>query len=219
MSEPSAFEPSEHTTVRRLPERAVYERATVHAIIDEAINCHVAFVADGQPFAIPTIHARVGETLYLHGSPASRMLRTLEEGLDVCVTITLVDGLVLARSMFHHSLNYRSVVVLGRATLLRGADEKRAALLAITDHVVPGRTGEARAPSERELRATTVLAIPLAEASAKVRTGWPKDDDEDLALPVWGGVLPLALAAGRPVADPHTPASLPVPASVTRWHR
>lgn len=219
MTETAKFTPTEHTTVRRLPDRAVYERDTVHAILDEALTCHVAFVADGRPFAIPTIHARVGETLYVHGSPASRMLRTIEGGGDVCVTVTLVDGLVLARSMFHHSLNYRSVVVLGRATLVQDADEKHAALLAITDHIVPGRTVEARPPNARELRATTVLAIPLAEASAKVRTGWPIDDADDLPLTVWAGVLPLAVVAGAPVADPHTPMARPVPASVTGWTR
>ena len=219
MTDATAFTPTEHTTVRRLPDRAVYERDTIHAILDEALTCHVAFVADGRPFAIPTIHARVGEKLYVHGSQASRMLRTIERGVNVCVTVTLVDGLVLARSMFHHSLNYRSVVVLGRATSVRDADEKHAALLAITDHVLPGRTAEARSPNARELRATTVLAIPLAEASAKARTGWPIDDTEDLALPVWAGVLPLAVVAGVPVADPHTPRARPVPASVTGWTR
>ena len=163
--------------------------------------CHVGFVANDRPFVIPTTYGRVGDDLYVHGSPASRMLRTLSSGVDVCVTVTLVDGLVLARSAFHHSINYRSAVIVGRAVEVEGLDEKRVALDAFVDHVVPGRAVEARPPNDRELRATIVLRLPIDEASAKVRTGGPIDDDEDLPLAVWAGELPLRTIAGPPVAD------------------
>lgn len=227
-SPPTADPPTARTTVRRKPERARYDAAVVHAILDEALICHVGFVADGQPvtdgqpYVIPTIHARHGETVYLHGSPASRMLRTLKDGVDVCVTATLVDGLVLARSAFHHSLNYRSAVILGHARLVTDATEKRAALEALVDHVAAGRSREARPPTEVELRATLVLALALEEASAKVRTGPPVDDEEDLTLPIWAGVLPLATVAGEPEDDPllDLAAGAPRPSDVvTRWRR
>jgi nitroimidazol reductase NimA-like FMN-containing flavoprotein (pyridoxamine 5'-phosphate oxidase superfamily) len=190
--------PTPRTTVKRHPERGVYDRATIAAILDEALICHVGFVANGQPYVIPTIHARDGGTLYLHGSPASRMLRTIREGLDVCVTATLLDGLVLARSVYNHSMNYRSVVVLGRAREVTDTDDKLHAMECVVEHIVPGRWAEARQPSEKEIKATTILALPLDEASAKIRTGPPKDFDEDLELPVWAGVIPLDLRRGRP---------------------
>jgi nitroimidazol reductase NimA-like FMN-containing flavoprotein (pyridoxamine 5'-phosphate oxidase superfamily) len=186
------------TDVTRHPERGVYDREAIDRILDEALICHVGFVHEGHPFVIPTIHARSGETLYVHGSPASRMLKELGEGVDVCVTVTLLDGLVLARSVYNHSMNYRSVLVLGRARLLREPAEKLAALEAVVEHVVPGRWEDARKPTEKELAGTLVLALPLDEASAKVRTGPPSDFEADLELPVWAGVIPVALSTGRP---------------------
>jgi uncharacterized protein len=193
--------PTKRTRVRRHPERGDYERGTIDAILDEALICHVGFVHDGRPFVIPTIHARDGDTLYLHGSPGSRMLRNLKEGVDVCVTATLLDGLVLARSVYNHSMNYRSVVVLGRAQEVVDPDEKLRAMRAVVEHVVPGRWQDARHPSEGELKGTTILAIALDEASAKIRRGPPVDDDADLALPVWAGVVPLDLRPSAPLAD------------------
>jgi hypothetical protein len=192
---------TDRTRLRRFPVRGVFDRDAVYRILDEGFVCHVAFAVDGQPYAIPTAYARIGDALYLHGSTASRMLRTLAEGVDVCVTVTLVDGLVLARSAFHHSMNYRSVVVLGRAKLLSDAAEKAAALRAFTNHIVPGRADEVRPMTDQEIASTSVLALPIEEASAKMRSGPPKDDDEDLSWPVWAGVVPLALASGVPV--PH----------------
>jgi uncharacterized protein len=196
------YTPTERTQVKRLPNRAAYDSETVFKILDEAFLCHVGFVVEGQPFVIPTGFARVGEMLYIHGSAASRMLQTLSEGVQVCVTVTLVDGLVLARSAFHHSMNYRSVVILGRATLVDRREEKMAALEAFTEHIVRGRWKDVRLPSEAELKATTVLALPLAEVSAKIRTGPPKDDEEDYSLPIWAGVVPLKLVPDTPIADP-----------------
>jgi nitroimidazol reductase NimA-like FMN-containing flavoprotein (pyridoxamine 5'-phosphate oxidase superfamily) len=211
--------PSARTTVRRLPARGAYDPAAIHAILDEGLVCHVGFVADGQPFVIPTIHGRIGDALYVHGSAASRMLRTLAGGIPVCVTVTLVDGLVLARSAFHHSMNYRSAVVLGTAVEVTDPAERDRALRAITDHVVPGRWDSVRPPSEKELRATAVLRLPIAEASAKVRTGPPVDDEEDYALPVWAGVLPLALTPRAPVADPRLPPGIAAPEHVIAYRR
>lgn len=194
---------TERTTLKRLPERGSHDRADVHAILDEALVCHLGVVdGDGRPFVIPTIHARLGDRLVLHGSPASRALRTARDGgVDVCVTATIVDGLVLARSAFHHSLNYRSVVVYGRATRIEDPAEKVAALDALVEHVLAGRGEGCRAPDEHEVRSTLLLSVPLEEASAKVRSGGPKDDDADLALPVWAGHVPLRVVAGEPVAD------------------
>jgi hypothetical protein len=189
------------TTVKRHPERGAYDRATIDAILDEALICHVGFVADGQPYVIPTIHARDGDTLYLHGSPGSRMLRNLAGGVDVCVTVTLLDGLVLARSVYHHSMNYRSVVVLGRAREVTDRDAKLRAMRTVVEHVVPGRWDDARQPNEAELKGTTILEISLDEASAKIRNGPPKDNEEDLDLPFWAGVVPLALVPSAPIAD------------------
>jgi nitroimidazol reductase NimA-like FMN-containing flavoprotein (pyridoxamine 5'-phosphate oxidase superfamily) len=195
------YSPTARTTVGRLPKRAAYDRTVIHEILDEGFLCHVGFVVDGQPYVIPTGYARVGEQLYLHGSAASRMLRSLAAGIDVCVTVTLLDGLVLARSVFHHSMNYRSVVVLGRARLVTAPEEKLAALRAFTNHIVHDRWEGARQPTLQELKATSVLAVELKEVSAKVRSGPAVDDEEDYALPVWAGVVPMKLSAGEPIPD------------------
>jgi nitroimidazol reductase NimA-like FMN-containing flavoprotein (pyridoxamine 5'-phosphate oxidase superfamily) len=208
---------TERTRVRRLPERAAYDRATVHAILDEGFLCHLGFVVDGQPYVIPTGYARVGDTVFLHGSTGSRL--GLRPGMDVCVTVTLVDGLVLARSAFHHSMNYRSVMAIGRTRPVTDPGEKEAALRALVEHIVPGRSDEVRGGDSRELAATAVLALPLAEVSAKVRTGPPKDDEPDYALPIWAGVLPLALTPGEPAPDPVLDPSIPTPAHVASWTR
>jgi nitroimidazol reductase NimA-like FMN-containing flavoprotein (pyridoxamine 5'-phosphate oxidase superfamily) len=212
-------QPSPRTKVRRHPERGAYDRQTIDAILDEALICHVGFVHDGQPFVIPTIHARVGDVLYLHGSPASRMLRGLGDGIDVCVTATLLDGIVLARSVYNHSMNYRSAVVLGRARPVEEAEAKLAALGAIIEHVVAGRSLDARMPSEKELAGTSVLALTIDEASAKVRTGPPKDFDDDVPLPIWAGVIPLRVEAGEPETDEQVPAGVPLPAYARRYTR
>jgi nitroimidazol reductase NimA-like FMN-containing flavoprotein (pyridoxamine 5'-phosphate oxidase superfamily) len=214
-----AAAPSERTRVRRHPERGRYDRETLDAILDEAFYCHVGFVREGQPYVLPTIHARVGDRLYLHGAAASAMLDGLAGGAPACVTVTLLDGLVLARSVYDHSMNYRSAVLLGRLTEVTDREEKLRALEAIVEHVVPGRSAEARGPSEAELKATRVLAMPIAEASAKVRTGPPKDSLEDMRLPIWAGVVPLALAALAPEPDPAAPLDLPVPLSVRELAR
>jgi nitroimidazol reductase NimA-like FMN-containing flavoprotein (pyridoxamine 5'-phosphate oxidase superfamily) len=208
---------SARTRVRRVPARGVYERESIEAILDQALVSHVGFVADGQPYVIPTLHARVGELLYLHGSAASRMLRTLEKGVPVCVTATLVDGLVLARSAFHHSINYRSVVVLGEARLVEPADERLRALELFMEKLVPGRWAEVRPPSRQELKGSKVLALSLDEASAKVRTGPPVDEEPDYSLPVWAGVLPLCPEVGEPEPDPRLDPGTPVPAHVSSW--
>jgi uncharacterized protein len=215
----SALKKTDRTAVRRLPERGRYDRVQADAILDEALTCHLGFVVDGQPFVIPTIHARVGATLYVHGSAASRMLRAAKAGPPVCVTVTLVDGLVMARSAFHHSMNYRSVVVLGAAREVTDAEEKVEALRAVVEHVAAGRWDEVRWPTELELKGTTVLALPIDEASAKVRTGGPKDDEEDYALDCWAGVIPLRLVSGEPIPDERLAAGiLPSPA-ITTWRR
>jgi len=195
------FQPTGRTQVHRLPKRGVYDKERVYAILDEGFVCHAGFVVDGQPFVIPTGYARSGDTLYLHGSAASRMLRALDKGVSVCVTVTLLDGLVLARSAFHHSMNYRSVVILGQARVVTAVEEKTEALRQFTNHVVPGRWEEVRPPTEQELKGTTVLALPIDEVSAKVRQGPPVDDEEDYALPIWAGVVPIRQVAGVPVAD------------------
>jgi nitroimidazol reductase NimA-like FMN-containing flavoprotein (pyridoxamine 5'-phosphate oxidase superfamily) len=210
---------SERTTVKRLPKRGVYDRETVYAILDEGLVCHVGFEFEGQPFVIPTGYCRIGDVLYIHGSAASRMLKTLSAGVPVCVSVTLLDGLVLARSAFHHSMNYRSAVVLGNARMVTDAAEKSAALTAIVDHIVPGRNAEARAPNANELAATSVLALPIEEASAKVRTGPPLDDAEDMSLPVWAGVLPLRMEPKTPVADPTLAPGIAVPAYASEYRR
>jgi nitroimidazol reductase NimA-like FMN-containing flavoprotein (pyridoxamine 5'-phosphate oxidase superfamily) len=192
---------TERTRVRRLPKRGAYDSETINSILDEAFVCHIGFVVDGQPYVIPTGFARIDNDLYIHGSSASRMLRSLAEGVQVCVTVTLVDGLVLARSAFHHSMNYRSVVILGKATLIEEPEEKNRAMEALTEHIVPGRWKDVRWPTELELKATSVLKVPIEEASAKIRTGGPVDDEEDYAMDVWAGVLPLKVSPSQPIND------------------
>ena len=196
-----SYQPNPRTTVARLPKRAVYDKAQVHAILDEGFLCHVGFTVEQQPYVIPTGYVRAGEKLYIHGSAASRMLRSLDQGIQVCVTVTLVDGLVLARSSFHHSINYRSVVVLGTAQLVLDRDEKIDALRRFTNHIVPHRWDEARQPTDQELKATSVLVLPMDEVSAKMRTGPPIDDEEDYEIPIWAGVVPIRMRAGDPIPD------------------
>ncbi len=208
---------TERTTVRRLPKRGIYDAPAIHAILDEGLICHVGFIADGAPVVIPTIHWRDGDMLYFHGSAASRMLRSLKNGIEACVTVTLLDGLVLARSAFHHSMNYRSAVVFGTAHEVTDRDEKLRALDILVEHVVRGRSAEIRPPNEKELRQTLVLAMKIEEGSAKVRTGGPIDDEEDYALPVWAGVLPLTLTPGTAIPD--TGVTSPVPAYVQKYTR
>jgi uncharacterized protein len=210
---------TDRTRVYRKPGRGSYDRETVHSILDEALVCHVGFVQDGQPYVIPTIHARDGETLYLHGANANRTFRVLSGGTPCCLTATLVDELVLARAALHHSLNYRSVMVLGTAREVTDAEEKQRALRLVVEHIAPGRAEEVRGPSEVDLRSTKVLAMEIDEASAKVRTGPPIDDDEDLELPYWAGVLPLELGTGLPLNAPDLTRDLPVPDHVRGWSR
>jgi len=193
--------PTARTRVRRRAERGVYERETIHAILDEALVCHVGFALEGQPFVLPMAYARVGDSLYVHGAAGSRMLRALRDGIPACATVTLLDGLVLARSAFHHSMNYRSVVILGVAREVTDAAERLAALEAIVEHMMRGRWDEVRPPTRPELAATLILRLPIEEASAKVRTGGPLDDAEDLAWPCWAGVVPLRLTPLAPIAD------------------
>jgi nitroimidazol reductase NimA-like FMN-containing flavoprotein (pyridoxamine 5'-phosphate oxidase superfamily) len=202
---------TERTRLKRLPKRGHFERAEIYQILDEAFVCHVGFVVDGQPFVIPTGYARIDDQLIIHGSAASRMMRALASEINVCVTVTLVDGLVLARSAFHHSMNYRSVVIFGKARMIEDKDEKLSALRALTEHIVPNRWTDVRPPTEKELRATLVLSLPLAEASAKIRDGNPVDDEEDYELNVWAGVVPLHLKAGAPIADARLKSGVEVP--------
>jgi nitroimidazol reductase NimA-like FMN-containing flavoprotein (pyridoxamine 5'-phosphate oxidase superfamily) len=215
----STFPPTERTQVKRLPKRGAYDRETVCKILDEAFVCHVGFVVGGQPYVIPTNFGRAGEMLYLHGSAASRMLRTLSEGIPVCVTVTLVDGLVLARSAFHHSANYRSVVILGTARLVDDPAEKMEALRLFTEHIMKGRWDDVRQPTEQELKGTTVLALPLEEVSAKIRAGGPIDDEQDYSLPVWAGVLPLPVTPGAPMPDARLNPGTEVPAYMRGYKR
>lgn len=214
----NTYAPTARTKVRRLAKRGVYDKALVHSILDEGLICHVGFVVEGQPYVIPTLYARDGERLYLHGSAVSRMLNTLGEGVDVCITVTLVDAYVLARSAFHHSMNYRSVVVLGRAQLITDHTERMKALHVLTNHIVPNRWEEVREPNELEMRQTAVLTLPLEEVSAKVRTGEPKDDEEDYALPVWGGIVPISTQVGQPVGDGRVRADATAP-DLSRFER
>lgn len=214
-----SFTPTKRSEVKRLPKRGEYERAAVYRILDEGFVCHVGFCVEGRPFVIPTGYGRLADKLYIHGSPASRMLRALEGGIEVCVTVTLVDALVLARSAFHHSMNYRSVVVFGRAEAVEDASEKLEALRAFSEHVIRGRWDDVRQPNEQELRATLVLALPLVEASAKIRTGPPLDDEEDYQLPVWAGLIPLHTTAAAPVADPRLDPDTAPPAYTLNYTR
>ena len=201
--------PTPRTRVVREPQRAIYDRDAVNQILDEALLCHVGFVADGQPYVIPTSYGRDGDVLCIHGSVASRMLRNLECGIPVCITVTLLDGLVLARSVFNHSMNYRSVVILGTATLVDDPAEKLAALRAISEHILPHRWDDTRQPNEKELKATSVLRLPITEFSAKVRVGPPVDDDEDYSFPNWAGVIPLEIDSGAPIRDERCEQELP----------
>jgi nitroimidazol reductase NimA-like FMN-containing flavoprotein (pyridoxamine 5'-phosphate oxidase superfamily) len=213
------FKPNERTRVVREPHRGVYDRETIDKILDEGFVCHVGFSVDGQPYVIPTMYARVGDAIYFHGSAASRMLRGAGAGIPVCVTVTLVDGLVLARSVFNHSMNYRSVVALGRAALVDAQVEKIAALRAFTEKILPGRWNDARQPNEKELKATSILRLPLTEASAKIRSGPVEDDAEDYALGVWAGIVPMRLVAGAPMRDERCDAGIPVPEYAAEYRR
>lgn len=213
------FDPTERTTLKRLPKRGSYDVETVNRILDEAFICHVGFVVDGQPYVIPTGYGRSGDTLYLHGSAASRMLRTLKSGVPVCVTVTLIDGLVLARSAFHHSINYRSVVILGTANLVEDRSEKLEALRIFTEQVMPGRWAEVRQPNDQELKATDVLSLSLSEVSAKIRTGPPIDDDEDMNIDVWAGVLPLKMMPQAVINDPALRPGIELPDYVIQYAR
>jgi nitroimidazol reductase NimA-like FMN-containing flavoprotein (pyridoxamine 5'-phosphate oxidase superfamily) len=207
------------TTLKRLPKRGSHDREVINAILDEGFICHVGFAIEGRPFVIPTGYARLKDQLLIHGSQASRMLRTLSEGIEVCVTVTLLDGLVLARSAFHHSMNYRSVVIFGRATLVEDRAEKSLALFALSEHMIPNRWRDVREPTESELRQTTVLSVPIDEASAKIRTGPPLDDEEDYGMEVWSGVVPLRMIAGQPIADPRLLPDIDAPDYVVNYSR
>lgn len=207
------------TTLKRLPKRGSFDREVMNLILDEGFVCHVGFIADDKPVVIPTGYARVDDNLIIHGSRASRMLCALGREIDLCVTVTLIDGLVLARSAFHHSMNYRSVVVFGRAIAIETRAEKLAALRALSEHMIPGRWDYVRAPNERELQQTTVLSVPLNEASAKIRTGQPIDDDEDYELPIWAGILPLRMSPQTPVADPRLRIEVEMPVHVSSYRR
>lgn len=213
----AAATPTSRSRVRRVPQRGVYDRATIDAILDESLVAHVGFAVDDQPYVIPMLLARIDDRVYVHGSTASRMIRKLAAGVPACLTTTLIDGLVLARSAYHHSMNYRSVVVLGTATLVEGADERATALEAFTEKLLPGRWDEVRPPSPQELKGTRVLAMDLSEASAKVREGGPVDDEEDYALDVWAGVVPLERRVGAPVPDARLRAGIEPSPAVTGW--
>lgn len=211
--------PTPRTRVVRESDRGVYDREAAYRILDEGFICHIGFTVDGQPFVIPTSYGRAGDNLYVHGSAASRMLRNLDKGVPVCITVTLLDGLVLARSIFNHSMNYRSVVLLGTATLVDDPVEKLEALRRLSEHILPGRWAESRQPNERELKATSVLRMPITEFSAKVRQGPPIDDEEDLAFRTWAGVVPLQTVATAPIPDERCGADVPAPAYASAWSR
>jgi nitroimidazol reductase NimA-like FMN-containing flavoprotein (pyridoxamine 5'-phosphate oxidase superfamily) len=217
MSQPHT--PTPRTRLVREADRAVYDREAAYRILDEGFLCHVGFVADGQPFVIPTSYGRKDASLYIHGSAASRMLRQMKDGVPVCITVTLLDGLVLARSIFNHSMNYRSVVVLGTATLVDDPDEKIEALRLLSEHILPGRWADSRQPNERELKQTSVLRVPIEEFSAKVRSGPPIDDEEDYSFPTWAGVVPLQMIAGTPIGDPRLDPAREVPAYARHYTR
>jgi len=216
---PDNAQPTQRTRVLREPHRGAYDRETIYAILDEGFVCHVGFAVDGQPYVIPTMYARVGDAVYFHGSAASRMLRNVSAGVAVCLTVTLTDGFVLARSVFNHSMNYRSVVALGQATLVSEPSEKLAALHAYAEKILPGRWDDARQPNEKELKATSILRLLLNEASAKIRVGPPQDDDEDYALRVWAGVIPLQLVPGAPIRDERCDAAIPTPLYAQNYKR
>jgi nitroimidazol reductase NimA-like FMN-containing flavoprotein (pyridoxamine 5'-phosphate oxidase superfamily) len=213
------YVPNARTRLVREADRAVYDRSAVYKILDEGFICHVGFVSDGQPFVIPTGYGRIGDSLYIHGSAASRMLRRVDAGVAVCVTVTLLDGLVLARSIFNHSMNYRSVVILGTAVAVNEAKEKLEALRLLSEHILPGRWAESRQPNERELKKTLVMRLPIEEFSAKVRQGPPVDDEEDYAFPTWAGVIPLEMVAGKPINDPRLDPAREVPIYAKQYSR
>jgi len=216
---PDTIPPTERTRVVRESHRGAYDRETIDKILDEGYVCHVGFSADGQPYVIPTLYARIADAIYFHGSAASRMLRNVGDGISVCVTVTLTDGFVLARSVFNHSMNYRSVMALGKAILVNAPEEKFKALHAFTEKIIRGRWNDARQPNEKELKATSILRLPLTEVSAKIRVGPPEDDAPDYALPVWAGVIPLALTAGLPIRDERCDPSIPTPGYAARYER
>jgi nitroimidazol reductase NimA-like FMN-containing flavoprotein (pyridoxamine 5'-phosphate oxidase superfamily) len=195
------FAKTNRNKVKRLPERGHYDAATIYPIVDAALICHVGFAIDNQPYVIPTLHARQGDSILLHGAKGNRLLRHIQSGGPVCITVTVMDGIVLARSVFHHSINYRSAVLFGTGAIVEGDEERMQALEAFTERLIPGRWRDARPPSPIELKQTTIVAVPIESASAKIRTGPPKDEDEDMDLPVWAGVLPLQYVAGAPIAD------------------
>jgi nitroimidazol reductase NimA-like FMN-containing flavoprotein (pyridoxamine 5'-phosphate oxidase superfamily) len=211
--------PSERTRVVREPHRGAYDPETIYKILDEGLVCHVGFATDGQPYVIPTLFARVGDAVYFHGSAASRMLRGVSAGLSVCITVTLTDGIVLARSVFNHSMNYRSVVALGKATLVDAPEEKLLALRAFTEKILPGRWNDARQPNEKELNATSILRLPLTEFSAKIRSGPVEDDAADRGLPIWAGIIPLQLVAGAPIRDEKCDPAIPLPGYAAHYRR
>ncbi|NJL62150.1 MAG: pyridoxamine 5'-phosphate oxidase family protein [Methylacidiphilales bacterium] len=213
------FTSTQRSQIKRIPQRGNYDRTTIYQILDEGLVCHVGFIVDNQPFVIPTAYGRINDKLYIHGSPASRMLRSLIGSVEVCVTVTLIDGLVLARSAFHHSMNYRSVVIFGQAEIVRDRNEKLAALKAFTEHILPGRWDDVRQPNPQELQGTMVLALPLIEASAKIRTGMPIDDEADYNLPVWAGILPLQLTTGNAIPDTKLPQKIALPAYLNNCDR
>ena len=214
-----SFPPTERTRVVREPQRGIYDREAIYKILDEGMVCHVGFSANEQPFVIPTLYARIGDAIYFHGSAASRMLRGVGEGASVCLTVTLTDGIVLARSVFNHSMNYRSVVALGKATLVDAPQEKLEALRAFTEKILPHRWDDARQPNEKELKATSILRLPLTEISAKVRVGPPEDDAPDYALSIWAGIIPLRVAADTPIRDEKCDSSIPLPAYLANYGR
>jgi uncharacterized protein len=216
---PEITPPTERTRVVREAHRGAYDSETIYKILDEGYVCHVGFSVDGQPYVIPTLFARVGDAIYFHGSAASRMLRNVSEGIPVCITVTLTDGFVLARSVFNHSMNYRSVVALGKATLVDAPEEKRKALHAFTEKIIPGRWNDARQPNEKELKATNILRLPLTEVSAKIRSGPVEDDGADYALPVWAGVIPLSLRPGAPIRDERCDPAIPTPGYAAQYKR
>lgn len=216
---PNCFPRTSRTEVKRAAKRALYDRAIAYGILDEALYCHVGFVDDKQPFVIPTIHVRVDDHLYIHGATASRMIRTLQTGSSACITVTLLDGLVLARSAFHHSMNYRSVVVLGSLSLVTDPSERESVFRALVDHIVAGRSQAARSPNQQESKATALMRITLTEVSAKMRIGPPQDDKDDLQLPVWAGVLPFSLRPDTPIPDPQLAPNIPCPHEIADYRR
>lgn len=219
MSDSQNLQVTKRSKIRRLPKRGSQERKLIYNILDEALVAHVGFIADNQPFVIPMAYGREGDRLYIHGSSVSRLIKTLEQGVDICFTVTLLDGLVIARSLFHHSMNYRSVILFGKAKLVESEMEKMTALRAFCEQMIPGRWEDARIPNSQELKATTVLSLPIEEGSAKFRTGHPSDDVEDYTLPVWAGQLPLKLTPGVPIPDTKLASNIPLPKNLAHYHR